>query len=57
MGFPYQNALQALSMHNGNEESAINYLLGGGGPPPAQGAPNLAAPPQTQVEPKKKGWW
>ena len=31
MGFEQSAAQQALNMYNGNEEAAVNYLLGGGG--------------------------
>ena len=31
MGFPYEHSIRALTLHSGNEESAIHFLLGGSG--------------------------
>lgn len=31
MGFSYENSVRSLTLHGGNEESAIHYLLGSNG--------------------------
>lgn len=59
MGFETGSVQQALNMYNGNEEAAINYLLGGGGVAGSTNVPAQAAavPPPTAETPSKKGWW
>jgi uncharacterized UBP type Zn finger protein len=53
MGFPYPDALRAIHMYGGNEEAALNYLLGGGAASPPAAPP--AQPPAPPSQPRS--WW